>query len=310
MKRALIIALLLTLVISVQVFAQHFDLPEPVFVESTAAPEVLAEASFVYLPAVAVFDLPDFADVAYLWAFNPGDAAEEIDFTSVATLVAAASSDAGGIIPNSIRNNQYFRESVRLKQMAQSSFDSGDYDASANYAAESLRYAQLSDEYVALQLKIREADDAIKQAKDRMAWAVSRGIDKTYPDQYNRAQASYTEATTAREAEDWETAIKAARNVLYVLGDAQDVLPLPAQYTVRTWQGEKDCLWNIAGYSWVYGDPTKWKVLYEANKSKMPQPNNPDLIHPGMVLDIPSIKGETRQGMWQSGRTYAPLPRK
>jgi nucleoid-associated protein YgaU len=42
-----------------------------------------------------------------------------------------------------------------------------------------------------------------------------------------------------------------------------------------------------------------WKVLYNANKSKMPDPNNPDLIEPGMVIDIPSVKGETREGMWR-----------
>jgi nucleoid-associated protein YgaU len=63
-------------------------------------------------------------------------------------------------------------------------------------------------------------------------------------------------------------------------------------------------LWNIAGYSWVYNEPEKWRLLYEANKSKLPEPDNPNLIEPGMVLDIPSDKGETRQGMWESGRAY------
>ncbi|MCL2473220.1 MAG: LysM peptidoglycan-binding domain-containing protein, partial [Treponema sp.] len=84
--------------------------------------------------------------------------------------------------------------------------------------------------------------------------------------------------------------------------------PLPAQYTVRPWAASKDCLWNIAGRSWVYNDPRQWKRLYDANKAKMPEPNNPDLIHPGMVLDIPSIKGETRQGMWDASQAYSPLP--
>jgi hypothetical protein len=31
----------------------------------------------------------------------------------------------------------------------------------------------------------------------------------------------------------------------------------------------------------------------------MPDPANPDLIEPGMVIDIPSIRGETREGMWR-----------
>ncbi|QQO10676.1 LysM peptidoglycan-binding domain-containing protein [Breznakiella homolactica] len=287
-------------------FGQQIELCEPMLDES-----VLSQgAVFVYIPAADVIDLPEYEDLAYLWAFNPGDAAEPLEFLSVASLAAAASSDAAtGIIPRHIRNNEYFLESVRLRDMAQQAFDYGDYDASANYAAEALRYAQLSDEYVALQLKIRDADNAIARARDRMAWAASRGIDKSYPARYGEAQTSYDEAVTARGNEDWDGAIAAAQRVLYVLADATEVLPLPAQYTVRTWATERDCLWNIAGYSWVYGDSFQWKRLYEANKAKMPEANNPDLIHPGTILDIPSIRGETRQGMWQAGRSYSPLPK-
>ena len=85
------------------------------------------------------------------------------------------------------------------------------------------------------------------------------------------------------------------------------VAPLPASYTVRSWIYYKDCLWNIAGRPWVYNDPEKWRVLYNANKSKLPDPDNPDLLEPGIVLDIPSIQGETRQGAWEAGKTYDPL---
>lgn len=318
MKRIVIIALLCTLLVSGQVFAQYVDLPEPVYAGFSDA----AEVSFVYLPAAEAIHLPDFADVAYLWAFHPGNAAEDVDFTSIAVLAAAGSTDANsGIIPSRIRNNEYFLESVRLKDLAETAYDSGDYDASASYAAESLRYAQRSDEYVALQLKIKEADDAIAQARTRLAWAGSNGFDKMYPNEFAQAQALYTQATNARANEDWDGAIAAARRILAMLagaedmllaGKVQDPLPpspvlLPSQYTVRTWQGEKDCYWNIAGYSWVYGDPRKWKLLYEANKAKMPDPNNPNLIEPGMIMDIPSINNEARQGMWQSGRSYPGL---
>jgi hypothetical protein len=291
MKRVIIVALLFTLLMSVQVFAQHFDLPEPVYVES-----------FVYLPAAAVIDQPDFADLAYLWAFNPAGTAEEIDFTSVATFAAAATSDA--IIPGSIRNNEYFLESVRLKGLADSSYEEGDYDASSRYAAESLRYAQLSDEYVALQLKIREANNLIARAEEGGVWVLERGLDKVYPNEWAQGQSLYSDAVNARSAEDWDRAIDSARRALTLLDGAQDFLPLPAQYMVRTWQGEKDCLWNIAGYKWVYGDSRQWRRLYDANKSKFPDPNNPNVIEPGMILDIPSINNETRQGIWKQGLSY------
>jgi len=159
----------------------------------------------------------------------------------------AADVNEGDEVPYSIRNNEYFLESLRLTKLAQDTFEYGDYDASAGFAEEAIRFALLSDEYVAAQLGLR-------------------GI------------ATTTTTTTTRAAADGT---------------------LPKQYTVRTWAKEKDCLWTIAGYSWVYGDNEKWRELYNANKSKMPNPNNPDLILPGMVLDIPSINNETREGMWQ-----------
>jgi len=72
-------------------------------------------------------------------------------------------------------------------------------------------------------------------------------------------------------------------------------------YTVRLVPGNRDCLFKIAGYDFVYGDPTKWTMLYRANESiikkkydryakKVPQSkySHPeDLIFPGQVLDIP-----------------------
>lgn len=35
-----------------------------------------------------------------------------------------------------------------------------------------------------------------------------------------------------------------------------------------------------------YGDETKWKAILEANRDQI---SNPDLIHPGQVLTIPSL---------------------
>jgi len=84
--------------------------------------------------------------------------------------------------------------------------------------------------------------------------------------------------------------------------------PLPASYTIRAWGVSYDCFWNIAGRPWVYGNPHLWRVLYNANKAKLPDPNNPNLIEPGIVLDIPSLKGEVRQGAWDKDKTYTPLP--
>jgi nucleoid-associated protein YgaU len=35
-----------------------------------------------------------------------------------------------------------------------------------------------------------------------------------------------------------------------------------------------------------YGDASKWKMIYEANRDDI---KNPDLIHPGQVFRIPEL---------------------
>ena len=262
------------------------------------------------------------------------------------------------IIPASVRDNQYYNESLRLNNLARLAFSDGDYEASTRYAEEAIRHAYLSDEYVLAQIKIVETDRAIDSARQRLDYAASVNAASRYPTEYNRAQAAYNDARSFRLAEDWDGAIDAANRVIVALSGidystlaatttnpapattttttpAAVVQPtpppapattptptpsttptvtpppvtttqvsLPAQYTVRTWESVRDCLWNIAGYPWAYNDPYKWTVLYEANRSRMPEPNNADLIEPGFILNIPSIGGEYRQGMWDASRTY------
>ncbi|MDR0474975.1 MAG: LysM peptidoglycan-binding domain-containing protein [Treponema sp.] len=213
-------------------------------------------------------------------------------------------------VPAHIRNNYYFLESVRYTNMAEAAYEEGDYDASIRYSEEAVRYAQLSDEYVMQRLKINEADSAIAAAKERLDWASSSAVNAQtrFADDYNRARISYETAVNFRRSELWDNAINFAYDVVNILAyiDESGAGPLPAQYTVRAWAASGDCLWNIAGRPWAYGDPHQWRLLYEANRSKFPSSDNPNLIEPGMVLDIPSAKGETRQGMWNSANTYTP----
>jgi nucleoid-associated protein YgaU len=287
-----------------QVFAQY-ELPEPVFREAPVGGEVPQGSASTELW------FSDFSDIVYyLWDFDPAALPEPVVFLPSVSLAAAASTDAAPSVGQDLRNNKYFLESTRLNSLAQEAFEYGDYDASANYAAEAVRYAQLSDEYVALQLKIKETNEAIAAAKARLDWAAANGAIRRYPAEYGEAQGYYETGLTARSKENWDGAIEAARQVINVLAyvEGSGSAPLPSQYTVRPWSVSRDCLWNIAGRAWAYGDSTKWRLIYNANKSKMPEPDNPDLIHPGMVLDIPSLSGEERQGMWDSGKTYSPLP--
>lgn len=62
---------------------------------------------------------------------------------------------------------------------------------------------------------------------------------------------------------------------------------LPTTHTVV--KGE--CLWYIAGYPEIYGNPLEWPRIYEANRDII---KDPDLIYPGQVLRIPRQELEVR----------------
>jgi nucleoid-associated protein YgaU len=224
---------------------------------------------------------------------------------------AAATSEA---IPQSIANNEYYRRSVQLTEQAKAAYEDGDYDASALYAQQAADYAHQSDEYVAMRL----ADYAIARANSRYQWAKSVNAATRYPREFSEAGGLLDHAVESRKGQQWASAKEYADEVVAVLanvkdakGQAQPGAPkaptqpagprdgtLPAQYTVRRWASTGDCFSTISGWSFIYGDPYQWRKLYEANKDKIPNPSNPHLILPGTVLDIPSIKGEERSGMY------------
>ncbi|MDR1143486.1 MAG: LysM peptidoglycan-binding domain-containing protein [Spirochaetaceae bacterium] len=219
-------------------------------------------------------------------------------------------------VPQSILNNQYYLQSVRLTEQARESFEVGNYDASAAYSEQAAEYARRSDQYVSMRL----AENVLAKAHSRYTWAGSVGAARRYPREYETASAAYNEAQDARKAQNWDETSAAANRVIIALagvkapdgGDGPSAGPqpqpprgtLPAQYTVRQWTATGDCFSTIAGWPWVYGDVYQWRKLYDANKSKLPNPDNPHLIIPGMVLDIPSREGETRSGMWDPAARY------
>jgi hypothetical protein len=297
----------------VSLFAQT-DLDEP-SVDSFQDTQVIETAVVPQHDSPVVLTQTDPQVLDILWNLDPRTPSDTLELTSLLTLVQAAVSDtpqpmeAEANLPAGVLNNPYYKESLRYKALAEDAFEYGDYDASATYAAEALKNAQLSDEYIALQLTIKSAKDALASAKTRLDWATGIGADKTYPTQYASAQTYYGEAETALNEERWQDSLAASQKVIDALASVQQLAPLPARYTVRPWAQTKDCFWNISGYAFVYNDPTKWRLLYEKNKAKLRQPDNPNLIHPGLVLEIPSLYGEVRDGMWVSGRAYAPLPK-
>jgi len=150
----------------------------------------------------------------------------------------------------------------------------------------------------------------IDKAQNKYDWAISKNAQNNFPELLAKGSAELAGAKTAFSSEDFAGASSKALTAFATLSGIGEFAPLPAVYVVRLIPARRDCLWRIAEYSFIYNNPLKWPVLYEANKKTFKDPSNPNLIFPNQVLQIPSIKGETRSGTWDAKKTYNPLPKK
>lgn len=237
-------------------------------------------------------------------------------------ITAAEVAKTRSILDEPIVNNKYILESIRASNLSRQAFADGDYDLSISFSGDAMRAAALSDEFIMMRLKIERTNEKIGEAEQRLGWADSSKARKYYVKEFNDAKALYNQALLSRTAGEWDGAlnnalasVEALSHVVAPPSSGADAKNsggsesgvLPAQYTVRQWDAFGDCFWNIAGRSWVYNNPYQWPILYRANREKLVDPQNPNLIAPGTVLDIPSIRGEKRGGMWDSGKKYSPL---
>jgi nucleoid-associated protein YgaU len=68
----------------------------------------------------------------------------------------------------------------------------------------------------------------------------------------------------------------------------------PRYYVVRP----GDTFNSIAADPRIYSNRNDWFALYQANRDKLRNPDNPDLLVPGTVIEIPGIAGEVREGTY------------
>lgn len=204
----------------------------------------------------------------------------------------------------SYKNNTYQKLANEYTRKAQNALDAGDYVLAEDYAAKAQENAALSEAYIKKMLAKSEADSAMRDASKRLDYAKSIGADRNFQMAYSSAQKSYASAEDAYGTEDYATAVAYAKQVMDALADIKEITPLPQYYIVRPWAETKDCYWNISGRPYVYNNPLLWENLYQANKSNMPKPNDPNLIMPGMKMEIPSLTGEYREGVYSPSKKY------
>ncbi|HUX22293.1 MAG TPA: hypothetical protein VMW69_13710 [Spirochaetia bacterium] len=222
---------------------------------------------------------------------------------------------AGFVSAQNLLDNDAYKKAVQLRSQAQEAFANGDYDRATKLSQEAEGYAQQAVQ-IAQQLALGyRATNLLNIAKARIQYGGTIDAAKRYPDAWKTAQDQVSAAQKEYDAKAFEQSMEASQKVIDALRNiqppvvvqqppqpqpaAQAKATLPEYYTVRLLPQNRDCFWNIAGYPFVYGDPLKWRILYEANKAILQDPNNPNLIQPGMVFKIPSLAGETRQGTYK-----------
>ncbi len=221
-------------------------------------------------------------------------------------LIAAAAFvlAAASIFAVSYKNNTYQKLADEYENKARIAFDAGQYDDAVEYSKKASENAALSQAYIDSMMSRYNAEEQLKLAQNKIKWAEEINAEKTFPMAYSAAKEAYGNAENAFGKEDYNATQDYAKQAIAALDGVYEVTPLPEYYIVRPWAETKDCFWNISGRPYVYNNPLLWENLYQENKNNIPQPNNPNLIMPGMKMKIPSLTGEYREGTYSPSKKY------
>ncbi|MFO8064900.1 MAG: LysM peptidoglycan-binding domain-containing protein [Spirochaetota bacterium] len=205
---------------------------------------------------------------------------------------------------NFLTDNPYYEEAQELRRQAEQAIEDGDYEESVELSEEAQELTQQAREWAQRQLLRYQANSWTNRAQERLQEAKDWDAEEHFPDEFENAGEFYDEAESLFSDEEYEESIQASRNVIAALEDIRRVEKTqedlkPRYYEVRLIPDRRDCFWRIAEYEFIYDDPWEWRRIYEANKDKLPDPDNPDLILPGTRLRIPSMEGEQRSGTYE-----------
>ncbi|MCQ2597102.1 MAG: hypothetical protein MJ181_04570 [Treponema sp.] len=213
---------------------------------------------------------------------------------------------SASVFAASFKNNTYQKLANEYTKKAVAAMDAGEYDLSIEYSKKAEENAALSKAYIEMMTAKTTADNAINLAKNQIKYAESIEADRNFPMAYTAAKENLENAEKAYGSEDYMKAVEYAKASVNSLDGIRSITPLPEWYIVRPWAETKDCYWNISARPYVYNNPLLWENLYQANKQNMPKPEDPNLIHPGMKMKIPSITGEYRKGTYDPKKEYEP----
>ncbi len=146
-------------------------------------------------------------------------------------------------------------------------------------------------------LLLDKARNELKDAKESID-------EKENQDILNQAENAIDEALKFYHDNQYLQSMDKSQFVLNLLSGLDYGHVFPRYYKVQLIPNKRDCLWRIAEKDFVYGDGFKWPVLFRANKNRLKFPDNPNLIYPWKIVEIPSLKGEKRKGLYDPKKKY------
>lgn len=243
-----------------------------------------------------------------------------LDFNTAKDLLDKAKSKRNELLSFKIikENDENDNNIVKILKESENALNDKDFALSVNKSREAISYMEnIQLDYIATLKK--QAQDKLEAANTSYNNAISKDAEKLYPDKMQEAKQFLENAKLAFENSKYAETISESDKVLKIISELtfekapieeKEKIVYPKYYTVRLNLKKRDCFWRIAAFPFVYNDPFKWKLLYEANKNKLKDPNNPHLIFPGMIMEIPSLYGEIREGEYDPTKDYPPLKKK
>lgn len=169
---------------------------------------------------------------------------------------------------------EMYNESMALVDQAQAAFSGENYEEAKRLALQSMEALAGLQDMDDERKRLADEERRLQEEEQRLA-----------EEEQQRLEAE------ALAAQQKQTAVPAGT--------------YPEYYIIHDWNKTKDCFWNIAAKPFVYNDPFKWEVLYEANKGVLDNVSNPDVIQPEIKIRIPSIAGEVREGTYDPEIQYS-----
>ncbi|MBN2545426.1 MAG: LysM peptidoglycan-binding domain-containing protein [Spirochaetes bacterium] len=204
-------------------------------------------------------------------------------------------------------NDENDKQIMPLLKESESSLNKSEFAQSVEKSREAMAIMDKIELEMMANYKTR-AEEKLNQAKDAYNKALEKDAEKLYPDKMKDAKNNLDNAVSSMETGKYKDAITYSDNVMNIIGqfaygkEGEEIFP--KFYVVKLDIKKRDCLWRISNFTFIYNNRYEWKRLWEANKGILKNPENPHLIFPEQIIEIPSLKGEIREGYYDPNKKY------